>query len=143
MRLALETARTTPAGDVPVGCVITASDGRVLAAATNRREADTDPTAHAEILAIRQAVHALGDSWRLAGATLTVTLEPCPMCAGAIAAARVGKVIFGAWEDKTGACGSVTDPLRDAGSVHTPEITGGINAAECADLLRDFFRPLR
>ncbi|MFD2454668.1 nucleoside deaminase [Corynebacterium mendelii] len=143
MALALAQARATPAGDVPVGCVITGRDGAVLARASNRREADNDPTAHAEILAIRQAVGVLGDSWRLVDATLTVTLEPCPMCAGAIAAARVGTVIFGAWEDKTGALGSVTDPLREAGATHTPEILGGINADQCADLLKEFFAALR
>ncbi|MDO5077709.1 nucleoside deaminase [Corynebacterium sp.] len=139
MRRALEVARTTPPLDVPVGAVIFAPDGRELAAATNRREADCDPTAHAEILAIRQAVRLLGDGWRLTGCTIAVTLEPCAMCAGALVGARIGTILFGAWEPKTGACGSVFDVVRDPAVLHPVEVRGGVLEQECAGLLAEFF----
>jgi len=143
MRRALEVARTTPPGDVPVGAVLYGPDGRELAVATNRREADGDPTAHAEVLAIRRGVDKHGDAWRLTGCTLVVTLEPCTMCAGALLGARVGELIFGAWEPKTGACGSLIDAVRAPGQLHRPQVRGGVLEDECAALLEDFFESLR
>lgn len=143
MRRALEVARTTPPGDVPVGAVLYGPDGRELAVATNRREADGDPTAHAEVLAIRRGVDKHGDAWRLTGCTLVVTLEPCTMCAGALLGARVGELIFGAWEPKTGACGSFIDVVRAPGQLHRPQVRGGVLEGECAALLEDFFESLR
>lgn len=143
MRRALQVAAQTPAGDVPVGAVIYGPDGRELATGTNRREADLDPTAHAEVVAIRAAVTAHGDSWRLSDCTLVVTLEPCTMCAGAIVGARVGTLIFGAWEPKTGACGSLFDVVRDPAVLHRPQVRAGVLEEECQRLLTDFFRPLR
>lgn len=135
-RLALET------GDVPVGAVVTDAAGRVIARAHNEREAQGDPTAHAEVLAIRRAAEATGD-WHLTGCTLIVTLEPCVMCAGAILAARVPVVVFGAWDDKAGAAGSVFDLLRDRRLNHRAEVIGGVAEAECAALLTDFFEARR
>lgn len=143
MRRALEVARTTPPGDVPVGAVLYGPDGRELAVATNRREADGDPTAHAEVLAIRRGVDKHGDAWRLTGCTLVVTLEPCTMCAGALLGARVGELIFGAWEPKTGACGSLIDAVRAPGQLHRPQVRGGVLDGECAALLEGFFESLR
>ncbi|MEJ5997800.1 nucleoside deaminase [Corynebacterium sp. H130] len=143
MRRAVDVAKQTPATDVPVGAVLFDANGRELASATNRREADLDPTAHAEVLAIREAVKKHGDGWRLTGCTLAVTLEPCAMCAGAILGARVGRVIFGAWEPKTGACGSHIDVLRAPGELHRIEVRGGVLEEECAELLNDFFRQHR
>lgn len=143
MRRALEVARTTPPGDVPVGAVLYGPDGRELAVATNRREADGDPTAHAEVLAIRRGVDKHGDAWRLTGCTLVVTLEPCTMCAGALLGARVGELIFGAWEPKTGACGSLIDAVRAPGQLHRPQVRGGVLESECAALLEGFFESLR
>lgn len=143
MRRALEVARTTPPGDVPVGAVLYGPDGRELAVATNRREADGDPTAHAEVLAIRRGVDKHGDAWRLTGCTLVVTLEPCTMCAGALLGARVGELIFGAWEPKTGACGSLIDVVRAPGQLHRPQVRGGVLEGECAALLEGFFESLR
>lgn len=143
MRRALEVARTTPLGDVPVGAVLYGPDGRELAVATNRREADGDPTAHAEVLAIRRGVDKHGDAWRLTGCTLVVTLEPCTMCAGALLGARVGELIFGAWEPKTGACGSLIDAVRAPGQLHRPQVRGGVLEGECAALLEGFFESLR
>lgn len=143
MRRALEVARTTPPGDVPVGAVLYEPDGRELAVATNRREADGDPTAHAEVLAIRRGVDKHGDAWRLTGCTLVVTLEPCTMCAGALLGARVGELIFGAWEPKTGACGSLIDAVRAPGQLHRPQVRGGVLEGECAALLEGFFESLR
>lgn len=143
MRRALELARTTPPGDVPVGAVLYGPDGRELAVATNRREADGDPTAHAEVLAIRRGVDKHGDAWRLTGCTLVVTLEPCTMCAGALLGARVGELIFGAWEPKTGACGSLIDVVRAPGQLHRPQVRGGVLEGECAALLEGFFESLR
>ncbi|WP_151641554.1 nucleoside deaminase [Corynebacterium sp. 11A] len=143
MRRALEVAADTPVGDVPVGAVIVDPRGREVARATNRREADADPTAHAEVLAIRAAVQQLGDGWRLEDCTLVVTLEPCAMCAGAAIGARVGRIIFGAYEPKTGACGSVYDIPLDPLTVHHPELIGGILREECERLMQGFFRNLR
>ena len=143
MRLALAEAaaaglQTRPAQDIPVGAVILDEAGTVIARARNRREVDRDPTAHAEVVAIRQAARALG-SWRLTGLTLVVTLEPCTMCAGAVTAARVARVVYGAEDPKAGAVGSLWDVVRDPRLNHRPEVIGGVLAAECGDLLRDFF----
>ncbi len=133
---------TGPAEDVPVGAVILDEAGTVVARARNRREIDGDPTAHAEMVAIRQAATALG-SWRLTGLTLVVTLEPCTMCAGAVTAARLARVVYGAEDPKAGAVGSLWDVLRDTRLNHRPEVIGGVLAAECGDLLRDFFAARR
>jgi tRNA(adenine34) deaminase len=128
--------------DVPVGAVILDEAGTVIARARNRREIDHDPTAHAEIVAIRQAARALG-SWRLTGLTLVVTLEPCTMCAGAVTAARLARVVYGAEDPKAGAAGSLWDVLRDARLNHRTEVIGGVLASECGALLRDFFAARR
>jgi tRNA(adenine34) deaminase len=124
--------------DVPVGAVVLDEAGTVLARARNRREADRDPTAHAEIVAIRQAARSLG-SWRLTGLTLVVTLEPCTMCAGAITAARIARLVYGAEDPRAGAVGSLWDVLRDTRLNHRPEVIGGVLAEDCGALLRDFF----
>lgn len=142
MRRALDIAAETPAGDVPVGAVILGPDGQELGRGVNRREADNDPTAHAEILAIREAVQELGDAWRLENCTLVVTLEPCAMCAGALVGARIGSIIFGAYEPRTGACGSVWDVPRES-PLHWAEVQGGVLAGACEELLRQFFARLR
>ncbi len=126
------------ADDVPVGAVVLDGAGAVIARARNRRETDRDPTAHAEILAIRQAARALG-SWRLTGLTLVVTLEPCTMCAGAVTAARLARLVYGAQDPKAGAAGSLWDVLRDRRLNHRPEVIGGVLAAECGALLQEFF----
>jgi tRNA(adenine34) deaminase len=128
--------------DVPVGAVLYGPDGSELAAGRNEREATGDPTAHAEIVAIRRAAVALG-GWRLDGCTLVVTLEPCTMCAGALVLARVRTVVFGAWEPKTGAAGSLWDVLRDRRLTHRPEVYSGVLEHECGDLLRRFFTERR
>ncbi|MDR2280316.1 MAG: nucleoside deaminase [Gordonia sp. (in: high G+C Gram-positive bacteria)] len=143
MRLALDAARHTGPDDVPIGAVIVGPDGSVLASAANRREADGGPTAHAEVLALREATKRHGDGWRLEDCTLAVTVEPCTMCAGAIGLARVSRVVFGAWEPKTGAVGSLWDVLRDPRLVHRPEVLGGVLEAECAVLVTDFFAARR
>ncbi|MEZ5151743.1 nucleoside deaminase [Rhodococcus zopfii] len=143
IRVALEAATAAPAGDVPVGAVVFAADGTELARAANSREATGDPTAHAEILALREAARVHGDGWRLEGATLAVTLEPCTMCAGAIVLARVGRVVFGAWEPKTGAVGSLWDVVRDRRLTHRPEVRAGVLERECAGVLEEFFRTHR
>ncbi|QRY62098.1 nucleoside deaminase [Gordonia sp. PDNC005] len=143
MRLALDAARHAGPDDVPIGAVIVGPDGSVLASAANRREADGDPTAHAEVLALREATRRHGDGWRLEGCTLAVTVEPCTMCAGAIGLARVSRVVFGAWEPKTGAVGSLWDVLRDPRLVHRPEVLGGVLEADCAVLVTDFFAARR
>jgi tRNA(adenine34) deaminase len=143
MRAALAVAATAGPRDVPVGAVVVAADGTELARAVNAREALGDPTAHAEVLAIREAARVLGDGWRLEGATLAVTLEPCTMCAGALVMARVGRVVFGAWEPKTGAVGSLWDVVRDRRLNHRPEVRGGVLADECAALLETFFERQR
>ncbi|GAA4288500.1 tRNA adenosine(34) deaminase TadA [Georgenia daeguensis] len=139
MRLALELAREAVGdGDVPVGAVVLAPDGSVVGRGRNRREADGDPTAHAEILALREAAAALG-TWRLEGCTLVVTLEPCTMCAGAIVLARVERVVLGAWDPKAGATGSVRDVVRDSRLNHRVEVVAGLRGEESARLLREFF----
>ena len=132
----------TPPGDVPVGAVVCSPEGEVLGVGVNRREANNDPTAHAEVEAIRQACESLG-RWRLDGCELVVTLEPCTMCAGAILGARVSSLIFGAWEPKTGAVGSVLDAIRDPRHLHVPEVRAGVLEEETARLLSDFFEELR
>jgi tRNA(adenine34) deaminase len=139
IRAALAVAATADLRDVPVGAIVVAADGTELARAANAREALGDPTAHAEILAIRAAARVLGDGWRLEGATLAVTLEPCTMCAGALVMARVGRVVFGAWEPKTGAVGSLWDVVRDRRLNHRPGVRGGVLADECAEVLETFF----
>ena len=143
MRRALDVAKRAPAGDVPVGAVLYDATGTELATGVNRREELADPTAHAEVEAIRQAVRVHGDGWRLSGCELVVTLEPCAMCAGALQAARVSSVVFGAFEPKTGACGSLIDVLRAPTAPFTPQVRGGILEDECAGLLRNFFDGLR
>jgi tRNA(adenine34) deaminase len=142
MEIAIERAREAEAhGDVPIGAAI-ARDGELLAAAGNERELRRDPTAHAEILAIRAAAEALG-GWRLPGTTLYVTLEPCAMCAGAIVLARIPAVVFGAPDPKAGAAGGALDVLADPALNHRPQVTGGVMEAECAALLREFFASRR
>jgi tRNA(adenine34) deaminase len=139
MRLALSVAsRALPAGDVPIGAVVLDPSGQVIGEGFNRREADADPTAHAEVLALRAAAHHIGQ-WRLEGCTLVVTLEPCTMCAGALVLARVRRVVFGAFDPKAGAVGSLWDVVRDPRLNHRPEVIAGVRADECAALLRDFF----
>jgi tRNA(adenine34) deaminase len=140
MRRALEVAGSAGA-DVPVGAVVYGPDGRELAAAGNERERTADPTAHAEIVALRAAAAALG-RWRLDGCILVVTLEPCTMCAGAVVLARIGALVFGAWETKTGAVGSLWDVVRDRRLNHRPEVYAGVLATESAVLLRGFFADL-
>lgn len=143
MRLALAAAADCLAtGDVPVGAVVLDRAGGVVGTGRNRREADRDPTAHAEVVALRAAA-AAGGNWRLTGATLVVTLEPCVMCAGALVAARVDRLVFGAWDDRAGAVGSVWDLVRDRALLHRPEVVGGVLAAESAELLRAFFADRR
>ena len=142
MRRAIEFARTTPEGDVPVGALVFDARGDVVGCGVNRREARRDPAAHAEVEAIRDAARTLG-TWRLDGCELVVTLEPCTMCAGAILGARIKSLVFGAWEPKTGAVGSLFDALRDPPHLHRVEVRGGVLAEENAQLLADFFRPLR
>ena len=129
------------AGEVPVGCVVTDAEGRIIGRGRNRREEDGDATAHAEMEAIREACAALGD-WRLEGCTLTVTLEPCPMCAGAIINARIPTVVYGAKEPVSGSCGSVIDLFFERYG-HQPKVYGGVMEADCASLLRDFFQSKR
>jgi tRNA(adenine34) deaminase len=142
MRLALrEAERALEHDDVPVGCVI-AREGEVIASAPNERELRGDPTAHAEILALREASQALG-GWRVSDAVMYVTLEPCAMCAGAIVLARMPRVVYGAVDPKAGAAGSVLDVLAEPQLNHRPEVAGGLLAAEAADLLRAFFASRR
>ena len=138
MRRALAVASSFPE-DVPVGAVIFDADGVELAAAGNEREATGDPTAHAEILVLRRAA-LLAGTWRLTGCTLVVTLEPCTMCAGALTLARVSTLVFGAWEPKTGAVGSLWDVVRDRRLNHRPEVYPGVLEEECVALMRDYFR---
>ena len=143
MREAVAVAgRTATSTDVPVGAIVLDSDGVVLAAAGNQREARHDPTAHAEGVALRAAGAALG-RWRLDGCTLVVTLEPCTMCAGAIVLARIDRLVFGAYDDKAGAVGSLWDVVRDRRLNHRPQVVGGVLADETGALLRDFFHPHR
>lgn len=139
MRVAIAAAADAGAADIPVGAVVFGADGRELARAANAREADADPTAHAEIRALRAAARVNGDGWRLEGATLVVTLEPCTMCAGALVLARISRLVFGAWEPKTGAVGSLWDVVRDRRLNHRPQVQGGVLEDECAQLLTTFF----
>ncbi|WP_329273818.1 tRNA adenosine(34) deaminase TadA [Streptomyces sp. NBC_01451] len=141
MRLALDEAgRAALGGDVPVGAVVLAADGTtVLATGHNEREATGDPTAHAEVLALRRTAARLGE-WRLSGCTLVVTLEPCTMCAGALVQSRIERVVYGARDEKAGAAGSLWDVVRDRRLNHRPEVIGGVLADDCADLLTTFFR---
>lgn len=143
IRVALQAAADTASADVPVGAVVFDAQGRELARAANARELLGDPTAHAEVLALRAAAAVQGDGWRLEGATLAVTLEPCTMCAGAAVAARVARIVFGAWEPRSGAVGSLWDVVRDRRLIHRPEVRGGVLAQECADLLDAFFAERR
>ena len=143
IRRALDVASAAPrTGDVPIGAVVVDASGRELAAACNAREALGDPTAHAEILALRAAAAVQGE-WRLEGCTLAVTVEPCTMCAGAVGLARVERVAFGAWEPRTGAAGSLWDVLRDRRQNHRPEVVAGVLEKECAALLESFFADRR
>lgn len=142
MALALEEARSAAeAGETPVGAVVVC-DGEVVARAGNRRESDRDPTAHAEMLAIRAAAENLG-RWRLTGCTVYVTLEPCPMCAGAMHAARVDRLVFGAADPKAGAVGSLYDLSCDERLNHRYEVARGVLSDECSTILKDFFAGLR
>jgi len=143
MRVALDAARNPMAtGDIPVGAAIFNSDGELVSTGHNERELHQDVTAHAEIVAIRKASAALG-SWRLEGHTLVVTLEPCAMCAGAIAQSRLSTVVFGAWDEKAGAVGSVWDLLRDPRSTFRTEVRAGVLAQECGDLIKSFIQEVR
>jgi tRNA(adenine34) deaminase len=130
-------AEAAAAGDVPVGAVVVRG-GSIIARASNRTVRDQDPTAHAEILALREASRMLG-RWRLDDCTLLVTLEPCAMCAGALVLSRIARVVFGAWDDKAGMAGSVGDLLRHPRLNHRPEVVAGVLAAECGGLLTEFF----
>ena len=142
MEAALEAARA-PGADVPIGAVVFDPEGVPLAVARNARIELGDPTAHAEVLALRAAAKVSGDGWRLEGCTLAVTLEPCTMCAGALVLARISRLVFGAWEPKTGAVGSLWDVVRDRRLNHRPEVHGGVMAAECASLLETYFAARR
>jgi tRNA(adenine34) deaminase len=137
-----EAERALAIDEVPVGAVVLSASGDVLATGHNQREAAHDPTAHAEVVALRAAGAALG-TWQLAGATLVVTLEPCTMCAGALVLARVARLVFGAWDPKAGAVGSLWDVVRDRRLNHRPEVVGGVRAAECGALLDRFFAAKR
>lgn len=142
MREAIALAKITPPGDVPVAALVYSPGGDIIGRGVNRREADGDPTAHAELVALRQAARTLG-GWRLDGCEIVVTLEPCTMCAGAILGARCRSVVFGAFEPNTGAVGSLFDALRDPHHLHTVEVRGGVLQAEASQLLTDFFTQLR
>ncbi|PRX44645.1 tRNA(adenine34) deaminase [Prauserella shujinwangii] len=140
VRAALAAARRARGtADVPIGAVVFGPDGAELASARNAREQLGDPTAHAEILALRAAARVHGDGWRLEGCTLAVTVEPCTMCAGALVLARVARVVFGAWEPRTGAVGSLWDVVRDRRLNHRPEVIGGVLERDCSALLAEFF----
>jgi tRNA(adenine34) deaminase len=139
MRAALDEARAALAtSDVPIGAVVLDPSGEVVGRGRNRREADADPTAHAEVVALREAARARGE-WRLSGCTMVVTLEPCTMCAGAIVLARLDRLVFGAFDDKAGAVGSLWDVVRDRRLNHRPEVVSGVCAEESRALLLDFF----
>jgi len=142
MGQALEVAsRALASGDVPVGALVFSPEGEVLGVGHNLREAEGDPTAHAEVVAIRAAASSALSSggWRLADCTLVVTLEPCVMCAGALMLARIGRLVLGAWDPKAGACGSVWDLVRDRRATHRVEVIGGVLEQECSQILVDFF----
>lgn len=139
MGRALDLARGAGAdGDVPVGALVVSPTGQVLGEGCNLREVDGDPTAHAEVVALRAAARHTGE-WRLEDCTLVVTLEPCPMCAGALVLSRISTLVFGAWDPKLGACGSVWDIVRDRRATHRVEVIGGVREAECSQVLLDFF----
>ena len=143
MREALDLAAVAgQAGDVPIGALVVSPAGVVIGRGGNVREARHDPTGHAEVVALREAGASLG-TWRLEECTLVVTLEPCAMCAGAAVLARVSRIVFGAWDLKAGACGSVWDLPRDRRALHRPEVVGGVLEQECASALVDFFGPHR
>ncbi len=144
MAKAIELARVaaSASGDVPVGAIVLNKDGEVIATGANQRELSHNPVAHAEIIAIQKAASAIGN-WRLDECTLVVTLEPCAMCAGAIAQSRIPKLVFGAWDEKAGAVGSQWDLLRDPRQLHKPEVIAGVMADECASLLAEFFQEKR
>lgn len=143
MVIALDEARAALAtGDVPVGAVVLGPDGSVIARGHNVREADQDPTGHAEIVAMRDAADALG-TWRLDGCTLVVTLEPCTMCAGAIVGARIERLVYGATDEKAGAVGSLWDVVRDRRLNHRPEVIAGVQRDDCAAMLTAFFKDQR
>jgi tRNA(adenine34) deaminase len=143
MRAALAVAQNSLAsGDVPVGAIIINKHGEIIAIGHNERELHNDPTAHAEIVALRRASQATGE-WRLEDHTIIVTLEPCAMCAGAIAQSRISTVVFGAWDEKAGAVGSVWDLLRDPRSLFTVEVRGGVLADECAAIIKSFIQGVR
>jgi tRNA(adenine34) deaminase len=143
MRVALEQARKAVAsGDIPVGAAIFNASGELIATGHNERELHKDPTAHAEIVAIRSASERLGD-WHLTDHTLVVTLEPCAMCAGAIAQSRLQTVVFGAWDEKAGAVGSMWDLLRDPRSTFRTEVRAGVLEQECAELIKGFIQEVR
>ena len=143
MRAALEEAAAAArGGDVPVGAVVLDGAGTVIARGRNRREADGDPTAHAELVAIRDAARVAGD-WRLDGMTLVVTLEPCTMCAGAVVASRLGRLVYGAEDPRAGAVGSLWDVVRDQRLAPVPEVVGGVLAGESLNLIRTFFSERR
>ncbi|NBY31589.1 MAG: nucleoside deaminase [Actinobacteria bacterium] len=144
MRVAIEHAKiaSVASKDVPVGAVILNANGDLISTGNNQRELLNDPTAHAEIVVIRNAAKALGN-WRLDGCIIVVTLEPCAMCAGAIAQSRVSKVVFGAWDEKAGASGSVWDLLRDPRALHKVEVTSGVLEEECSAMLKEFFSEQR
>ena len=140
MQQALEIAKSAlAAGDVPVGALVLNPEGKVISTGFNRRELDGDPSAHAEIVALREAA-TVNKSWRLDGHTIVVTLEPCAMCAGAISQARIKTLVFGAWDAKAGAVGSVWDVLRDPRALHQVEVISGVNESECAAVLSEFFK---
>ena len=143
VRAALEDARGAPAhGDVPVGALVVDATGEVIGRGRNERELRGDPTAHAEVLALKQAA-VLRGGWRLEGCTLVVTLEPCTMCAGALVLARVDRLVYGAADPKAGAVGSLWDVVRDRRLNHRPEVVGGVLADECGAVLREFFATAR
>ena len=144
MRVAIEHAKiaSVASRDVPVGAVILNAKGDLISTGNNQRELLNDPTAHAEIVAIRNAAKALGN-WRLDGCTIVVTLEPCAMCAGAIVQSRISKVVFGAWDEKAGASGSVWDLLRDPRALHKVAVTSGVLEEECGAMLKEFFSEQR
>lgn len=144
MEICLEQARfsSRASGDVPVGAVVLDEAGRLVGIGSNRRELLSDPVGHAEIVAIKSAARALG-KWRLDGCTLVVTLEPCAMCAGAIAQSRISRLVFGAFDEKAGAVGSLMDVLRDPRAPHKVEVISGVMKEECAFLMAEFFKERR
>ena len=137
-----EAGQALASNDVPIGAVVAGPNGRIVGAAHNQREADRDPTAHAEMIALRQAATTLG-SWRLDGCTLAVTLEPCTMCAGALVLACISRLVFGAWNEEMGAVGTLWDVVRDRRLTHRPEVISGLRQVECAALLQTFFATQR